>query len=115
MREVRFEDQRKSATLLSSNAMRHDFTYKRKIDGLSCNHCCSGKTISIAYSELCVCSLSYPACKAHEPYYIVTYSLSGSTIFVHIILQRHDFRGGKQVLEHMCEFCISLQICLGHV
>ena len=53
MREVRFRDQRKSATLLSSNFMRHDTqcTYKRKLEGRSHNHCCSGKTITIAYSE----------------------------------------------------------------
>jgi len=53
MREVRFRDQRKSATLLSSNFMRHDTQcmYKRKHEGRSHNHCCSGKTISIAYSE----------------------------------------------------------------
>ena len=29
--------------------------------------------------------LSYPACKAHAPYYIVIHVLSGSTIFFHII------------------------------
>jgi hypothetical protein len=34
---------------------------------------------------VCVCNLSYPACKAHAPYYIVICGLSGSTIFVHII------------------------------
>jgi hypothetical protein len=33
----------------------------------------------------CVCSLSYPACKAHAPYYIVICSLSGCTVFFHII------------------------------
>ena len=32
-----------------------------------CNHCCSGKVISITYSE-CVFSLRYPACNAHAPY-----------------------------------------------
>ena len=31
-----------------------------------------------------VCSLSYPACKAHAPYCIVICVLSGSTIFFHI-------------------------------
>ena len=34
---------------------------------------------------VCVCSLSYPTCKAHAPYYIVICDLSGSTIFFHII------------------------------
>ena len=34
---------------------------------------------------LCVCCLSYPACKAHSKYYIVICNLSGSAIFLHII------------------------------
>ena len=58
--------------------------YKRNIEARSRNHCCSGKTISITYSE-CVCSLSYPACNAHAPYYIVICDLSGCTIFFRII------------------------------
>jgi hypothetical protein len=30
-------------------------------------HCCSGRTVSITYSEcVCVCSFSFPACKAHD-------------------------------------------------
>ena len=33
---------------------------------------------------LCVCSLSYPACKAHAPYYIITCGLSDSTLFFHV-------------------------------
>jgi len=32
----------------------------------------------------CVCSLKYPACTAHAPYYIVTCGPSVSTIFSHI-------------------------------
>ena len=32
-----------------------------------CDHCYRGKETSITYSE-CVCSISYPACKAHAPY-----------------------------------------------
>ena len=43
----------------------------------TCNYCCRGKAISI---KICVYSLSYPACKAHVPYYIVTCDQSGSTI-----------------------------------
>lgn len=34
-----------------------------------------------------VCSLRCPACKGHEPHYILICGLSGSTIFFHIILQ----------------------------
>ena len=37
---------------------------------------------------MCVCSLSYTACKAHAPYYIVICGLSGSTIFFpHILVK----------------------------
>jgi hypothetical protein len=34
---------------------------------------------------LCVCSLSYPARKAHAPCYILICGLSGPTSFFHII------------------------------
>ena len=40
------------------------------IHARSCHHCCHGRAISITH-YVCVCSLSYPACKAHAPYYIV--------------------------------------------
>jgi len=36
--------------------------------------------MSISYSE-CVCSLNYPTCKAHAPYWIVICGLSDCTIF----------------------------------
>jgi hypothetical protein len=42
------------------------------------------KAVSIKY-YVCVCSLSYPAFKAHAPCYIVTCGLSGSTVFFHLI------------------------------
>jgi hypothetical protein len=32
-----------------------------------------------------VCSLSYPACKAHEPYYIVIRGLFGSAVRFHVV------------------------------
>ena len=35
----------------------------------------------------CVCSLSYPARKAHAPYYMLIGGLSVSAIFFHIISQ----------------------------
>jgi hypothetical protein len=41
---------------------------------------------------VCVYSLSYPACRAHAPYYVVTYGLSGSNFFCQIISKRLDFR-----------------------
>ena len=33
----------------------------------SCNHCCSGKSISVTYSDY-ICSLRYPARNVHAPY-----------------------------------------------
>jgi hypothetical protein len=54
------------------------------IEALSRNYCCRGKATSITYTG-CVYSLSYPACKAHAPFYIVICGLSGCTIFFHII------------------------------
>jgi len=39
-----------------------------------------------------VCSLSYPACNAHAPYYIVICGLFGSTIFTALSHNWHDFR-----------------------
>jgi hypothetical protein len=51
--------------------------------------------------------LSFPAHKAHAPYYIVTSDLSGSTIFLQIITKRQDFRE-KNVTEHkMCVLIFS--------
>ena len=46
-------------------------TCKRNIVELSCNHCCSGKAITITFCEsvcVCVCILSYPTCNARAPY-----------------------------------------------
>jgi hypothetical protein len=40
-----------------------------------------------------VCSLIYPACNAHAPYYIVISGLPGCTIFLRIMCHtRHNFR-----------------------
>jgi hypothetical protein len=57
----------------------------------------------------CVRSLSYRACNAHAPYYIVICSLSATTIFFHITHKRHDFRG-KKFLNIKCFFLFSLQL-----
>jgi hypothetical protein len=70
----------------------------RNIESLSRNHCCIGKEISIRpYVCVCICSLSYPACNARAPYYIVSCGLSGSTIFSTLPHKGHDFR--QKVIE----------------
>ena len=66
------------------------------------------------YYVCCVYSLSYPACEAHAPYYIVICGLSGSTIFSpHYLINGTTF--GKK-LNIKCVFWFSLQrlsqICL---
>jgi len=53
-----------------------------------------------------MCSLSYPARKAHALYYIVLCGLSDSTIFVHIISQKAQLK--KKVIEYkMCVLNLS--------
>jgi cytochrome c oxidase assembly protein Cox11 len=56
------------------------------------NNCCRGKAISMTYSE-CVCSLIYLAYKAHVPFYVAICGLSGSTIFLRIIIKAAQFEG----------------------
>jgi hypothetical protein len=51
---------------------------------------------------VCVCTicLIYPIFKAHAPYYIVIYGLSGCGIFFKIISQRARFSGEKEKSAH---------------
>jgi hypothetical protein len=50
---------------------------------------------------LCVCSLSYPACKACALFYIVISGLSGSTVFLHIISNGTNYEK-KNIDQKMC-------------
>jgi len=75
---------------------------KRVIEARWRNHCCRGKAISITYSER-VCSLRYPACEEHVPYYIV--ACLALPYFSTLSYRRYDFRvgvgeGGEEVIEH---------------
>jgi hypothetical protein len=58
---------------------------------------------------MCVCSLSYPACKAHAPYYVVICDLSGSTKLLTLFHKGHDFRK-KKLLNIKCVFWFSVQL-----
>jgi hypothetical protein len=71
--------------------------YKRNIEVRSRNHCSRGKAIGITYSAR-VCSLSYSACEAHAPYYVIC-GLSGTTIcFSKLSHKRYNFR--EKVTEY---------------
>ena len=50
-----------------------------------------------------VCSLSYPASKAHAPYYIAICGLIDSTILFHFYLIKTQFSGKKIYgIENKC-------------
>jgi hypothetical protein len=53
-----------------------------------------------------MCSLAYPACIAHVPYFVIC-GLSGSTKFSVLSHKLHDFR--KNSLNIKCVFWFSLQ------
>ena len=60
------------------------------IEGPSCNHYCSGKAISIAYSEFVSVALGIQHVMHMRR--DSTCGLSGSATFFHILHKRHDFR-----------------------
>jgi hypothetical protein len=53
-----------------------------------------------------VCSLSYPACKAHAPYYIAICHLSGSGNFSALSHKRHNFRKKKVNMKWVMWFSL---------
>jgi hypothetical protein len=57
---------------------------------------------------VCVCSLRYPTCKAHAPYYIIC-GLPGCTNFSTLSHKRHEFQG-KEKLLNTNVFLFSLQL-----
>ena len=64
---------------------------------------------------VCVCSLRFSARKAHAPYYIVIYTLSGSAIrFCTLPHKWHDFLegGGVEVTQHETSFDFLYNFCV---
>ena len=62
--------------------------------------------------RVCVCSLSYSACKAHAPYYIVTYGLYGCPICLppHYLINGTIFEREKKLLNHWMCIWFSVQL-----
>ena len=56
---------------------------------------------------VCVCILSYPACKAHAPYCFVICGLPRSTIFFHVITQTTRFSRENKLLNTKCVLIFS--------
>ena len=79
------------------------FVY-RDIEARSCDNSCSGRTITVMYSE-CVCSLRYPACNAHAPYCRL-WPAWLYNIFQQFLINGTIF-GGKKVTNLKCIFIFS--------
>ena len=69
---------------------------QRNIEGRSCNHCGSGKEMSITCSECVFVALGIQ--HVMHMRHIVICGLSNHTIFFHISHEGHDFRGN--VIQH---------------
>jgi hypothetical protein len=84
------------------------------IEARSCNHCCSGKAISITHAACvcCVCSLSYPVYNKDVPYYIAIRGLSASTNFSTLSPKRGGLK--KKYLTIKCFFYFLYKFCLKH-
>jgi len=68
---------------LCENQQDRQCTYKRNIEERSCNHCCSGKAISITYCG-CVC-VALVIQHGIRMRHIVICALPGPTVFFDII------------------------------
>jgi len=92
------------------NQQNRHCTYKCYIEARSYKHCCSGKVISIIsvvlYCEcVFVCSLSYPACKAHVSYCYLWPALLYSFL-PHYLKHGTIFEKGNVTEHKMCVLII---------
>jgi hypothetical protein len=71
------------------------------MEALSCNHCCSGKALSITYSERVIVALGIQ--RAMRMRHIVICGLPRSATFCH---KRHDFKKGIEY--KMCFLIFSI-------
>jgi hypothetical protein len=82
-------------------------TCKRNIEARLRDHCCRGNVKIGTHSEcVCVCSISYPARKAHTSYNVIC-GLSGSTIFSTL----SDMTFGRKLLNVQCVFDYFYNFC----
>ena len=70
------------------------------IEVRSRNHFSVNKQYVLHILSVCLCTLSYPACNTHAPYYIVFCGLSGHTIFSQI--KGKIFEKRKDFVHKMC-------------
>jgi hypothetical protein len=54
--------------ICSQQSTRQEMYVSRNTESRSCIHIFGGKSVTIAYADVCVCSLRYPAWNTHAPY-----------------------------------------------
>ena len=84
----------------------------RNITAHLCNHCFSGKAMNITHYECAVVTLHIQ--HATRMRYIVICRLSGSAVIFHIISPMVQLSGKKTLLNIICVFRFSVQICPKH-
>jgi len=84
---------------------------QRNTAARSINNCSCGKQLVLHILSVCLHScLSYPACKAHAPYYIAICGLSGTKIYFFHISQTPDF--GKNKITECKRFVLIFSTIL---